>query len=84
MAEVSRGAAQWEIEEERRERKRMEIIAADLVRGGMPVNVPDNSENIRRERMRLSIMVNDLMGKSPAKRLAFIMENAQFAKDLDI
>ena len=83
MTEVSRGVAQWE-EDDRRERKRMEIIAADLVRGGMPVHIHDDTADRRRERYRLTRLVNELMGKNPAKRLAFIVENAKFVKDLDI
>ena len=38
----------------------------------------------RREAMRTSTLVEDLMGRKPEKRYAFIQENAKFARDLDV
>ncbi len=38
----------------------------------------------RREEMRTRTLVEDLMGRKPEKRYAFIQENAKFARDLDI
>jgi len=42
------------------------------------------SEEERREAMRTSTLVDDLMGRKPEKRFAFIQENAKFAHDLDV
>ena len=42
------------------------------------------SEEERREAMRTSTLVEDLMGRKPEKRFAFIQENAKFAHDLDV
>jgi topoisomerase-4 subunit B len=42
------------------------------------------SEEDRREAMRTSSLVEDLMGRKPEKRFAFIQQNAQFARDLDV
>ncbi len=42
------------------------------------------SEEERREAMRTSKLVEDLMGRKPEKRFAFIQENARFAHDLDV
>ncbi len=42
------------------------------------------SEDERREAMRTSTLVEDLMGRKPEKRFAFIQENAKFAHDLDV
>ncbi len=38
----------------------------------------------RREEMRTRTLVEDLMGRKPEKRYAFIQENAKFARDLDV
>ncbi len=38
----------------------------------------------RREAMRTAKLVEDLMGRKPEKRFAFIQENAQFVRDLDV
>jgi topoisomerase-4 subunit B len=38
----------------------------------------------RREEMRTRTLVEDLMGRKPEKRYAFIQENARFARDLDV
>ena len=38
----------------------------------------------RREAMRTATLVEDLMGRKPEKRYAFIQENAKFARDLDV
>jgi topoisomerase-4 subunit B len=49
------------------------------------VDVPHAaSEEERREAMRTSSLVEDLMGRKPEKRFAFIQQNAQFARDLDV
>jgi len=49
------------------------------------VDVPHTaSEEERREAMRTSSLVEDLMGRKPEKRFAFIQQNAQFARDLDV
>ena len=37
-----------------------------------------------REAMRTRTLVEDLMGRKPEKRYAFIQENARFARDLDV
>ena len=36
----------------------------------------------RREEMKTRTLVEDLMGRKPEKRYAFIQENAKFARDL--
>jgi topoisomerase IV subunit B len=38
----------------------------------------------RREAMKTATLVENLMGRKPEKRYAFIQENAKFARDLDI
>jgi topoisomerase-4 subunit B len=38
----------------------------------------------RVEDMRTRTLVEDLMGRKPEKRYAFIQENAKFARDLDV
>jgi len=38
----------------------------------------------RVEEMRTRTLVEDLMGRKPEKRYAFIQENARFARDLDV
>ena len=38
----------------------------------------------RVEDMRTRTLVEDLMGRKPEKRYAFIQENARFARDLDV
>src|SRR4029078_13106504 len=49
-------------------------------RGLLRVDVPrTGSEEERRESMRTSSLVEDLMGRKPEKRYAFIVENAKFA-----
>jgi topoisomerase-4 subunit B len=49
------------------------------------VTVPmARSEEERREAMNTSTLVEDLMGRKPEKRFAFIQENAKFAHDLDV
>ena len=42
------------------------------------------SSDDRREEMRTRTLVEDLMGRKPEKRYAFIQENAKFARDLDV
>ena len=38
----------------------------------------------RRDAMKTATLVEDLMGRKPEKRYAFIQENAKFARDLDV
>ena len=38
----------------------------------------------RREATRTATLVEDLMGRKPEKRYAFIQDNARFARDLDV
>jgi topoisomerase-4 subunit B len=54
-------------------------------RAMLRVDVPRTTdEEERREAMRTSVLVEDLMGRKPEKRYAFIVENAKFAHDLDV
>jgi topoisomerase-4 subunit B len=46
-------------------------------------NAEDGTDG-RREEMRTRTLVEDLMGRKPEKRYAFIQENAKFARDLDV
>ena len=46
----------------------------------LPTRLPD----ARVEEMRTRTLVEDLMGRKPEKRYAFIQENAKFARDLDV
>jgi len=46
-------------------------------------NAPEGTDG-RREEMRTRTLVEDLMGRKPEKRYAFIQENAKFARDLDV
>ena len=51
----------------------------------LKVDVPTAaSAGDRREEMRVRTLVEDLMGRKPEKRYAFITENAKFARDLDV
>ncbi|MBS0523618.1 MAG: DNA topoisomerase IV subunit B [Proteobacteria bacterium] len=51
----------------------------------LKVDVPTAADtDTRREAMRTQILVEDLMGRKPEKRYAFIQENAKFAQDLDV
>ena len=51
----------------------------------LKVDVPTaTSAGDRREEMRVRTLVEDLMGRKPEKRYAFITENAKFARDLDV
>src|SRR3954470_7766878 len=51
----------------------------------LQVDVPTASDTeTRREAMRTQTLVEDLMGRKPEKRYAFIQENAKFAQDLDV
>ena len=47
-----------------------------------PITAADAEQ--RREAMRTQALVEDLMGRKPEKRFAFIQENARFARDLDV
>ncbi|MGE0660327.1 MAG: DNA topoisomerase IV subunit B [Reyranellaceae bacterium] len=59
----------------------MDPAKRSLLRVGIP-QAKDEAE--RRESMRTARLVEDLMGRKPEKRFAFIQENAQFARDLDV
>src|ERR1044071_5217622 len=49
----------------------------------LKVDVPTAADaDTRREAMRTQTLVEDLMGRKPEKRYAFIQENAKFAQDL--
>jgi topoisomerase-4 subunit B len=49
------------------------------------VDVPlAKGEAERRDAMRTAKLVDDLMGRKPEKRFAFIQDNAQFVRDLDV
>ncbi|MEI7873662.1 MAG: DNA topoisomerase IV subunit B [Alphaproteobacteria bacterium] len=51
----------------------------------LKVDVPTSvSADDRLEEMRTRTLVEDLMGRKPEKRYAFIQENAKFARDLDV
>ena len=51
----------------------------------LKVDVPTaTGADDRREEMRTRTLVEDLMGRKPEKRYAFIQENAKFARDLDV
>ena len=51
----------------------------------LKVDVPTVADaEERREAMRTATLVEDLMGRKPEKRYAFIQENAKFARDLDV
>jgi topoisomerase IV subunit B len=51
----------------------------------LKVDVPTAADvEARREAMRTATLVEDLMGRKPEKRYAFIQENARFARDLDV
>ena len=51
----------------------------------LKVDVPTAADTEERtESMRTRTLVEDLMGRKPEKRYAFIQENAKFAHDLDI
>ena len=51
----------------------------------LKVDVPTaTGADDRREEMRTRTLVEDLMGRKPEKRYAFIQENARFARDLDV
>ena len=53
----------------------------------LKVDVPTRGrcrQDARREAMRTRTLVEDLMGRKPEKRYAFIQENAKFARDLDV
>ncbi len=51
----------------------------------LQVDVPTAADvDTRREAMRTATLVEDLMGRKPEKRYAFIQENARFARDLDV
>jgi topoisomerase-4 subunit B len=51
----------------------------------LQVDVPTTVDaESRREGMQTRTLVEDLMGRKPEKRYAFIQENARFARDLDV
>ncbi|MBV8391870.1 MAG: DNA topoisomerase IV subunit B, partial [Alphaproteobacteria bacterium] len=51
----------------------------------LKVDVPTTADaEQRREQMNTEKLVENLMGRKPEKRYAFIQENARFARDLDV
>ena len=51
----------------------------------LKVDVPTNvTSDDRLQEMKTRVLVEDLMGRKPEKRYAFIQENAKFARDLDV
>jgi topoisomerase-4 subunit B len=51
----------------------------------LKVDVPSTvTPEDRRDDMKTRTLVEDLMGRKPEKRYAFIQENAKFARDLDV
>ncbi|MGD9878939.1 MAG: DNA topoisomerase IV subunit B [Reyranella sp.] len=51
----------------------------------LKVDVPTASDvEARTDAMKTRSLVEDLMGRKPEKRYAFIQENARFARDLDV
>jgi topoisomerase IV subunit B len=56
------------------------LLKVDVPTAGVMVDGVDG----RREEMRTRTLVEDLMGRKPEKRYAFIQENAKFARDLDV
>ena len=51
----------------------------------LKIDVPTAADTEqRRDAMRTATLVEDLMGRKPEKRYAFIQENAKFARDLDV
>ena len=51
----------------------------------LKVDVPTRADTeSAREAMETRTLVEDLMGRKPEKRYAFIQENAKFARDLDV
>jgi topoisomerase-4 subunit B len=56
------------------------LLKVDVPTAGTVVDGVDG----RREEMRTRTLVEDLMGRKPEKRYAFIQENAKFARDLDV
>ncbi len=49
----------------------------------MPL-ISEAEPDSRVDDMRTRTLVEDLMGRKPEKRYAFIQENARFARDLDV
>jgi topoisomerase-4 subunit B len=56
------------------------LLKVDVPMAGVMVEGVDG----RVEQMRTRTLVEDLMGRKPEKRYAFIQENAKFARDLDV
>ncbi|SJZ49556.1 topoisomerase-4 subunit B [Enhydrobacter aerosaccus] len=51
----------------------------------LKIDVPTAADvDQRREEMQTRTLVENLMGRKPEKRYAFIQENAKFARDLDV
>ena len=51
----------------------------------LKVDIPTAADaDARREAMKTSTLVENLMGRKPEKRYAFIQEHAKFARDLDV
>jgi topoisomerase IV subunit B len=51
----------------------------------LKVDIPTAADaDTRREAMKTSTLVENLMGRKPEKRYEFIQEHAKFARDLDV
>lgn len=55
-----------------------------VVQKTSPPSMTAANKDAMRERRILDVLVEDLMGKDPAKRFAFIMANAKFVKKEDL
>ena len=63
------------------------VTGADFHLIALPQEVPINSNSMKiepKEVKRTAKLVESLMGRKPELRLAYIQENAKFARDLDV
>ena len=56
-------------------------VDVPTIRAGL---MADDDAETRRDAMETRTLVENLMGRKPEKRFAFIQENARFARDLDV
>ena len=59
----------------------MDVTKRTLLKIDVPMGTDTDD---RREAMLTQTLVENLMGRKPEKRYAFIQENAKFARDLDV
>ena len=59
----------------------MDVTKRTLLKVDVPTAVDADA---RRDAMKTSTLVENLMGRKPEKRYAFIQEHAKFARDLDV